>query len=202
MKLLDKILYKVIIFLKNKELQYNLKSKLPLVQLGEKSVLHNESKINNLQKEPKKIKIGDGTHIRGELTIYPYGEGITIGDNSYIGENSVIRAASQIEIGNNVLIAHNVSIIDTDSHEVNHIERAVSYKKMLMNGHPFTPGNVKTEPIKIKDYAWISYNCSILKGVTIGEGAIIGAGSVVTHDVPPYSLAVGNPAKVIKELPH
>ena len=50
----------------------------------------------------------------------------------------------------------------------------------------------------IKDYAWISYNACILKGVTIGEGAIIGAGSVVTKDVPDYAVVVGVPAKVVK----
>lgn len=126
--------------------------------------------------------------------------GISIGDASYVGKYSVIRAADSISIGNHVLIAHNVTIIDTDSHEINHNERADSYLKMLKHGHPSSKGSVLTKPIEIKDYAWISYNVSVLKGVTIGEGAIIGAGSVVTHDIPDYSVAVGNPAKVIKYL--
>ena len=52
----------------------------------------------------------------------------------------------------------------------------------------------------IKDYAWISYNACILKGVTIGEGAIIGAGSVVTKDVPAWTVVAGNPAKIVRHI--
>lgn len=71
---------------------------------------------------------------------------------------------------------------------------------MLKNGHPNSPGNVRTAPITIKDYAWISYNVCILKGVTIGEGAIVGAGSVVTKDVPDWTVVAGNPAKIIRYI--
>ena len=59
---------------------------------------------------------------------------------------------------------------------------------------------MNTAPIKICDNAWIGMNCIILKGVTIGEGAIVGAGSVVTKSVPPWTIVGGNPAKVIKEI--
>lgn len=59
---------------------------------------------------------------------------------------------------------------------------------------------VKSKPIKICDDAWIGMNCIILKGVTIGEGAIVGAGSVVTKDVPAWTVVAGNPAKVVKTL--
>ena len=60
--------------------------------------------------------------------------------------------------------------------------------------------HVAHAPVRVKDKAWIGFNVSILKGVTIGEGAVIGACSVVTRDIPPYALAVGNPAKVIRSL--
>ena len=169
------------------------------VCMGKFSRLHDESKIFNMQ-QASKIKIGCGSHIRGELCVYPYGNGIQIGDNCFLGVNSVIRAGNSVVIGNDVLIAHNVSILDTDSHEIDFLERAASYKEMLKNGHPISPGNVKTAPITIKDHAWISYNVCILKGVTIGTGAIVGAGSVVTHDVPDFAVVAGNPAKVIKNL--
>ncbi|MFD0830617.1 acyltransferase [Mucilaginibacter boryungensis] len=59
---------------------------------------------------------------------------------------------------------------------------------------------VKTKPIKICSDAWIGMNCIILKGVTIGEGAIVAAGSVVTKDVPAWTVVAGNPAKVVKTL--
>ena len=57
---------------------------------------------------------------------------------------------------------------------------------------------IKSAPIVIKDKAWIGFNCIIMKGVTIGEGAVIGAGSVVTKDVPDYAVVGGNPAQIIK----
>lgn len=178
---------------------YNYKLSKSCVIKGE-SRFYYSADVINLQNDPSKIQIGEGTHIRGKLLIYPYGDGLLIGDNSYIGENSIIRAADRIEIGNNVLIAHNVTIIDTDSHEINHITRAESYKSMLQNGHPKDKGEITTAPITIKDYAWISYNVSILKGVTIGKGAIIGAGTVVTHDISDFCIAAGNPAKIIRTL--
>lgn len=160
----------------------------------------NESLIENLQNNPKKIVIGSGTLIRGEILIYPYGDGVCIGMNCYIGKGTVIRAGEKIVIGNNVLIAHNVSIIDSDSHEIDYIQRAESYINMIKFGHPKTQGSVLTNPINIGDNTWISYNVCILKGVTIGKGAIIAAGSVVTKDVPAFALVAGNPARVIKNL--
>lgn len=173
-----------------------------IMVMGKDSFIHKGAIVNNLQGKDGKIhlQIGSNTHIRGELTIYPYGMGIRIGNNCYVGKNSVIRAGEKIFIGNNVLIAHNCTIMDTDSHEIDAEERAMSYMLMLKEGHPKQPGNVRTLPVIIKDNVWISYNVCVLKGVTIGEGAIIGAGSVVTKDVPAYSLVAGNPAKVIKYL--
>lgn len=175
------------------------------ILIGENSTIHVPPlcpQIDNQTGDPTKVRIGNGTHIRGTIFVYPYSVGgVKIGDNSYLGENSIIRAGNSITIGNNVLLAHNVTIIDTDSHEINPIDRATSYADLIRNGHPkHSPEGVLNAPIVIKDYAWISYGVSILKGVTIGEGAIIGCGSVVTHDIPDYCLAVGNPARVVKTL--
>jgi maltose O-acetyltransferase len=170
------------------------------VTIGKNSRFYPEAEVHNLQNKRDKIIIGENTHIRGELLIWPYGDGITIGDNSYVGKNTVIRAAEKIYIGNSVLIAHNVTIIDSDSHELNYVERDESFKRMFIEGHPLTKGNVMVAPIIIEDHAWISYNVSILKGVTIGKGAIIGAGSVVTKDVLPFTVYAGNPAKFIRNL--
>jgi galactoside O-acetyltransferase len=61
--------------------------------------------------------------------------------------------------------------------------------------------HVERQPVTIESKAWIGFNVIILKGVTIGEGAIVGAGSVVTKDVPPYTIVGGNPARVIREIP-
>lgn len=170
------------------------------VNLGENSILYEESKVYNLQQNKLKISIGINTHIRGELLIWPYGNGISIGNNSFVGKNSVIWAGDRITIGNGVLIAHNVTIIDSNSHELDFKEREEKFIEMIRNGHPTNKGNVETAPIIIEDNAWISYNVSILKGVTIGRAAIVGAGSVVTKDVLPFTVVAGNPAKIVRRI--
>lgn len=156
--------------------------------------------IYNAQHDASKITIGDGTVIDGILQVFPFGNGIIIGENCYIGPGTRIWAADNVTIGNNVLISHNVNIIDTNSHEIDYKERELSAIRQLKEGLPKEAGTVKTAPIIIKDNAWISFNATILKGVTIGKGAIIGCGAVVTHNIPDFSLAVGNPARIIKEL--
>ncbi|RYE37966.1 MAG: acyltransferase [Sphingobacteriales bacterium] len=123
-----------------------------------------------------------------------------MGDNCYLGENSIIWSGESVRIGDNVLISHNVNIIDSNSHELDHLERAEGFKSLIENGHPKEKGSIITSPIIIKDYAWVSFNSIILKGVTVGEGAVVAAGSVVTKDVPDYSIVAGNPAVVVKYL--
>ena len=167
---------------------------------GTNCFLYSTTRIYNYQNQRKHINIGDNSHIRGELLIFPYGGNIKIGEDCYVGENSRIWSGEDIEIGNNVLISHNVNIIDTNTHEIDHFERAEGYKNLIKNGHPKKKGNIKTYPIIIEDYAWISFNSIILKGCKIGKGAIIAAGSVVTKDVEPFTLVAGNPAKFIKKL--
>ncbi len=158
------------------------------------------SRVENIQKDPNKIRIGDNCHIRGELLIFAYGGEITIGNNCFIGEGSRIWSGEKVEIGSHVLVSHNVNIIDTNSHEMDHQLRAKGFVDMLENGHPKDKTHIETKPIVIKDYAWISLNAAILKGVTIGEGAIVAAGSVVLEDVEPFTLVGGNPARVLKRL--
>lgn len=170
------------------------------VTIGANSSIYEQATVFNFQNDIRKIKIGSGTHVRAELLIFANGGRITIGDNCYVGEGTRIWSADEVLIGDNVLISHNVNVIDTDSHEINYLERAESYKSLLSKGHPKEKINVKTAPIIIADYAWISYNVSILKGVKIGKGAIVAAGSVVTKDVPEFTVVAGNPAKVIKSI--
>jgi acetyltransferase-like isoleucine patch superfamily enzyme len=157
--------------------------------------------ISNVRNDPSNIVIGKDSYISGELKTLYYGGKITIGEKSYIGISSRIWSGEKIEIGNNVLISHNVHIIDTNSHETNHLERAEFFVHSIKTGgNYFLKGSVQTAPIIIKDYVWINFNAIILKGVTIGQGSIIAAGSVVTKDVPPFVVVGDNPAKVIKHL--
>lgn len=172
-----------------------------LLTIDKTSVIYPEAIIYNPPYDSSKIIIGKNSHIQGELHIFKYGGKIEIGDNTYIGKDSRIWSGDHVKIGNDVLISHFCNIIDTNSHEINPYERADRSKEIFITGHWETKGSVKTSPITIKDYAWISFNVTILKGVTIGEGAIIGACSVVTDDIPDFALAIGNPAKVIRIIP-
>jgi len=100
--------------------------------------------------------------------------------SGFCNSNVKIRCTSRIEIGNDVAISHDVTIMDSDAHSV------------IQNGYK------NTIPIIIGDHVWIGSRAIILKGVKIGNGAIIAAGAVVTKDVPPHSMVAGVPSKVIK----
>lgn len=171
-----------------------------LITIDPTSKLYPEAIVYNNSNDPSKIIIGKETHIQGELNIFKYGGKITIGNNTYIGKDSRIWSGESVTIGNDVLVSHFCNIVDTNSHEINPFERATRSKEIFTAGHWQNKGSVKTSPIIIKDYAWISFNVAILKGVTIGEGSIIGAGSVVVNNIPDWCFAAGNPAKVVRLL--
>lgn len=116
---------------------------------------------------------------------------ISIGDNCGIGAFSHITGINRIRIGNGVLTGMGVLITD-NSHGGFDREQL----KLRPNIRPL----VSKGEVIIDDNVWIGEKASILPGVHIGEGAIIGAGAVVTKDVPPFSVVVGNPAKVIKQM--
>jgi acetyltransferase-like isoleucine patch superfamily enzyme len=167
---------------------------------GNNFVLYPETIISNMQNNPSHIIIGDNTHVRGTLLIFKYGGKISIGNNCYIGDRSRIWSGESVSIGNNVLIAHQVNIVDTQAHELDSIERSQRYEELIKAGPWSSKGNIETRAVVIKDKAWISFNAIILKGVTIGEGAIVAAGSVVTKDVAPYTMVAGNPAVFVKNV--
>lgn len=187
----------------HRELDHLLKSYTPDLHhlvLYENAFFFAESRVYNFQENRNKIKIGDGTCVRGEMLVFADGGEISIGNDCYVGRDSYIWSACKVQIGNNVLISHNVNIMDTNSHELNFIERSEGYKSLIKNGHFKSKRNVLSAEVIIGNNVWIGFNAIILKGVQIGEGAIIGAGSVITKDVPPFSLVVGNPAQVVKQL--
>lgn len=175
--------------------------KQPCYLLGEGSVIYPEAKIENILEDFNAIKIGKNCHIRGRLLTFPSGGNIKIGDYCYIGEGGNIWSACNIEIGNNVLIAHNVDIFDSNTHPIDPIERHEHFKTIITTGHPTQEVNWEEKPVKICNNAWIAAKSIILKGVTIGEAAIVSAGSIVTKDVKPYTIVGGNPAKKIGDVP-
>ncbi|MCR4337044.1 MAG: acyltransferase [Candidatus Omnitrophica bacterium] len=112
------------------------------------------------------------------------GSGIRIGDHSGIGLNAYL--SGRITIGNNVMMGKDV-IIRTQSHNFSRTD-------IPMNQQGFQ----SEAPVTIHDDVWIGDRVIILPGITVGEGAIIGAGAIVTRNVPEYMIVGGNPAKIIK----
>ncbi len=117
---------------------------------------------------------------------------ISIGDRVFINSRTHISSIQKIEIGNDVLIGSDVLINDN-----NH---GKCFKREDLVLSPINRELFSKGPIFIGDGVWIGDKVVILGGVTIGKGAIIGAGAIVTKDIPEYSVAVGNPAKVIRSL--
>ena len=138
-----------------------------------------------------------GSNVKIDTPFYcDYGKNIFIGDNVIINMNCTFVDCNKIEIGNNVLIASNVQIY-TATHPVSIEERLVKDWKES-SGEAFF--RVYALPVKIEDNVWIGGGVIILPGVTIGKNSVIGAGSVVTKDIPSNCVAVGNPCKVTKKL--
>ncbi len=119
---------------------------------------------------------------------------LVIGDN--VGMSGTRMWIHQcVTIGSNVKIGAGVLIMDTDCHEEDYRVRNGSMPSSSCDGQ-----SVKSAPVSIEDDVWIGAHCIILKGVTIGARSIIGAGSVVTMDVPADSIAVGSPCRVVRKL--
>lgn len=120
---------------------------------------------------------------------------IEIGDNAMINGSSIVSYL-HVKIGKNCQIASSSLISDTDFHPID-----TESRKAQVEGRPFSFNMVKKEKIDIGENVWIGWNCTILKGVTIGDNSIVAAGSVVLRGkYPPNSLLAGNPAKVVKVL--
>jgi len=111
---------------------------------------------------------------------------LTIGDSCGLS-GTVISASESITLGDNVICGVNCTILDSDRHALDSIERSKGSGGL-------------SAPIVIHNNVWLGMNVVVLKGVTIGEGAIIGANSVVCCDIPANSVAAGNPAKPLKKL--
>ena len=123
------------------------------------------------------------TMFEGAAIVIVNGGVLTIGRNTYMNE-SLIQCANSISIGDDCAIAGDVLIQDTDFHPI-----------LGDDGKP----KPISKPIKIGNKVWICAKAIILKGVSIGDGAIIAAGAVVTKDVEPYTIVGGNPAKLIRK---
>lgn len=164
-------------------------------KFGKESLLSSSVRIKN----PQYIHIGEGCQFFQGVKLtatdnyhsYQYDPCIEIGDNCQFGEGSHITAINSIRIGNNLLTGSNVLITDN--------AHGASVADLLETNPLLRPLHSKGDVI-IRSNVWIGNNVCILPGVTIGDGVIIAANSVVTKDIPAYAVAAGIPAIVVKQM--
>lgn len=176
--------------------------------IGDGTVLQRQDCLDlRLTPENRKyVSIGERCLIKAQFTFEtPQGE-IHIGNNTHIGGAHFI-CRTRIDVGNDVTMAWGITLYDHDSHSTNweyrQHDNEQCYKDYIETGNNIAHkdwSHVNSAPIRIEDKVWIGMDVLVLKGVTVGEGSVVAARSVVTKDVPPYSLVAGNPARVVKSL--
>lgn len=178
------------------------------VSVGKTTILDKSFQLDIRVKNTKRrVLIGENNHLSCKLVLESNQGFIQIGDSCFINGGTSLISRSSITIGDFVTIAWGVTIYDHDSHSLNHLDRRADIEQQLLQAHSgnrlITNKNwatVNSKPIKICNDVWIGMNAIILKGVTVGEGAIVAAGAVVTKDVAPYTVVAGNPAVMVKVM--
>lgn len=143
------------------------------------------------------VKVGSGSILGCRISIDRMSASVEIGDRCYVGASHLV-AATSITLEDDVIVSWGVTIVDHDSHAQSWRHRSSDVADWARRRKNWS--QIASEPVLLKKRCWVGFNATILKGVTVGEGAIVGACAVVTRDVPPNTVVVGNPARVVKEL--
>lgn len=159
------------------------------------------ARVINIRGTSEAITLGKNTVIRGDLVTFGHGGSIEIGDWCFVGEGARVWSSASIRIGNRVMIAHNVNVFDNLTHPLDPSIRHDHFRQIIGLGHPRAI-DLGESPVRIDDDAWVAAGAMVLRGVHVGEGAIVAAGAVVTHDVPPYTIVAGNPATIVRNIEH
>ena len=161
------------------------------------------------EEESKRIFIDEESMIGCNFIFESDSGVIKIGKRTFINAGTNIISINEIEIGDDVTIGWNIYIYDHDSHSLEYRFRKDDIERQREDFYAnrnfiFSKdwSTVKSAPVKICNKVWIGFNAIILKGVTIGEGAIVAAGAVVTKDVPAWTVVAGNPATIVKKIEH
>jgi acetyltransferase-like isoleucine patch superfamily enzyme len=125
---------------------------------------------------------------------------VTIGNFCYF-TNAVLLCELELRIGDYVVIGWNATIADTDFHPIDPAQRIADAVACSPLGNNRRRPEIVRQPVIIEDDVWVGPNATVLKGVRIGSGAVIEAGSLVVHDVPALSRVAGNPARVVEVRP-
>ena len=146
------------------------------------------------------IQLGVRVICRGLLRREAFGRGrIIIHDDVYIGDDCLISCANRVEIGAFTMLAHGAQVFDNDTHPLDYDQRIYDHQ-LIVGQSSGTKSEIPHAPVLIGRNVWIAFNAIVMKGVRIGDGSVVAAGSVVTKDVPPHTVVGGNPARVIRTL--
>ena len=175
-------------------------------KVGEGTIFNINTQLELRRRVQNKIflSIGRDSMIEGRFIFEKETGNISIGERVFIGGGTTFICIEQINISDDVMFSWGCTVIDNNAHSLVSAERkndVLDWKKGVEQNKVGAYKNwsvVKSAPIIVKSKAWIGFNVILLKGVTIGEGAVVGAGSVVTKDVPDYAVVAGNPARIIK----
>jgi acetyltransferase-like isoleucine patch superfamily enzyme len=179
----------------------------PLVEwpklLGERVAIGEGTRLAGatlVAREPEgcSLSIGAGSNVEARIVFERRDASVCVGSRTHVGSGTLIDSACGIEIGDDVLIAFDVLIMDHNSHSLSFSERCHDVSDWIQGKKDWT--HVRSSPVRIGDKSWIGARTTILKGVEIGEGAVIAAASVVVKDVAPWTIVGGNPAALIREL--
>jgi acetyltransferase-like isoleucine patch superfamily enzyme len=152
------------------------------------------------------VQVGKNGLIKATFTFETQQGLVQLGNNVHIGGAHFI-CRSGVTVGDDVTMAWGITIYDHDSHSIYWEHRKNDnnqcYADYVNTGNNIVNkdwSHVNSKPIIIENKVWIGFGVTILKGVTVGEGAVVAAHSVVTKNVPPYTVVAGNPAKVVKQI--
>jgi acetyltransferase-like isoleucine patch superfamily enzyme len=153
--------------------------------------------INRPIKDFQNIAVGEDSIIEGKIVLHNPKAVVKIGKRVFIGENTLLMCYESIEIGDDVMVSWDCTIIDTNAHSVKSEERASDVLDWAKGEKDWS--RVESKKIVVEQKCWIGFKSIIMKGVNLGEGSVVAAGSVVTKDSEPYSVIGGNPAMLIKK---
>jgi acetyltransferase-like isoleucine patch superfamily enzyme len=157
------------------------------IEIDKSSLISSNTVINLgfLNGQKGSIKIASKVHINHGVTLDAWGGSITINENVFIGPYTVIYGHGGVRIGKDTLISMHCRILSSN-HMIPDQNSHIRWKPDILL------------PVTIGEDVWLGAGVTILGGVTVGDGCVVGAGAVVTKDLPPYSVALGVPAKVVK----
>lgn len=151
------------------------------------------------QKDYLNVKVGNNCYLCCNIMLQTETAEVIIGDGVFIGPGTTLFCRDRIVIDNDIMISWGCTLIDTNAHSLHSRERAADVSESMQGPNYKNWSVVKGAPIHVKDKCWVGFNSIILKGVTLSEGTIVGAGSVVSKTTEEYSIYGGNPATFIKK---